>query len=103
MPSFANTKALPPIDQLAPLDRRLQQLTFVSIIGNWLLDFQNTSITSSADLCDIALQLCTCPASSFPQSHRLSNSQPLTILAVMGIGEVLFMPWPSWAKLSFVR
>lgn len=80
--------------------QQTQQSTIgASIIGSWLSNIQNTSISSSLAELPIALQLWD------PQSvlflHDYSSNY--LSLATMSVGTVLFLPWPSWAKLGFVR
>jgi hypothetical protein len=103
MPSFTNMNCLPRLEYFTCLNCHHQQLTTTSIIGNWHLGFQNTSIAPCLDLCGIARRLCTCPVLFFQQTRHLSESQRCLNLAKMAIADVLFIPWPSWAKLSFVR
>jgi hypothetical protein len=104
MPSFTDTSLLsflyPSIDSA----HHLQHLTSASIIGNWNLDFQNTSIALSSDCCTAIAQLCNCHDLSFQgYSYLPADHLHSLIAAVMAIADALFLPWPQWAKLTFVR
>jgi hypothetical protein len=104
MPSFTDTRLLSFFDPSIDSAHHLQQLTSASIIGNWNLDFHNTSIALSADCCTAIAQLCNCHDLSFQgYSHLPTQHSHSLIAAAMAIADVLFMPWPTWAKLSFVR
>ena len=103
MPSFTNVNNQPHLDHFHHLDFHFHQFMSASIIRNWHLDSQNTSITSCQDLCGAAFQLCTCPAIFFPHTHRTSRLQLFLNIIEMAIADVLFLPWPHWAQLTFVR
>jgi hypothetical protein len=108
MPSFTNLSHLPasdhPSHSIWGLNSPSTQLTPTSIIGNWHLDVQSNSIPFCLDICGLALQQCNCPALSFPRSQQDSSLlQYPSVIAAMALAQVLFIPWPSWAKLSFVR
>jgi hypothetical protein len=104
MPSFTDIRLLSVFDPSIDSAHHLQQLTSASIIGNWDLDFQNTSIALSSDCCTAIAQLCNCHDLSFQGfSHLPADRLHILIAAAMAIADVLFLPWPQWAKLSFVR
>ena len=97
MPSFTVTEELHQLNLVSHLENHSQQFTTASIIGNWQLDSQNYSIDSRLDLC-------TCSALFFPPAHQGHYTRTkLDVIAAMGLGSILFLPWPHWAQLSFVR
>ncbi len=103
MPSFTYINSVPDLDELSRLGSHLHQLTSASIIGNWQLDSQNTSIAFSLDLCRVALQLCNCPAILSPPADPAFRYESFLHAIGMAVADVLFLPWPHWAQLSFVR